>query len=272
MSKTKIIAIANHKGGVGKTTTVASLGSILAKLGVKVLMVDLDSQCNLTDSFNIEKQGETIFEMFMSRKGSEPSHISANLDIIPGDIDMSVLDIKIGGMVEREMILRDILQDINVDEKYNIVFLDCPPALGLIVVNAFTAANDIYVPITPEFYPTKGLVKMEEICSVVKRRLNPEIDIRGIILTKVNKNKGLHQDLIGKLKEKYGSAVFDTYIRENVKLAECPIQKMDIVTYAEKSNGALDYLMLVKEITAKLGWLQKKEDNPDVPEEGMQEH
>lgn len=266
MAKAKIIAMANHKGGVGKTTTVASIGSILAKLGVRVLMIDLDSQCNLTDSFDIKEPGETIFDMFMARRGTEPSHISENLDIIPGDIDMSVLDIKIGQMVEREMILKDILQDINVDENYNMVLLDCPPSLGLVIINAFTAAEDIYVPITPEFYPTKGLVKMEEICRTVRRRLNPGIDIRGIILTKVNKTKGLHQDLTDQLRARYGSAVFDTYIRENVKLAECPIRKMDIVTYDAKCNGAADYLMLVREISAKLGWLQKNDENTEENE------
>lgn len=254
MEKAKIVAIANHKGGVGKTTTAASVGSILARGGVRVLFVDLDSQCNLTDSFIIKNPGKTIFDMFMDRRGYKPSNIRENLDIIPGNIDMSVLDIRIGSFMEREKVLKDILTDIDVDRNYDLVILDCPPTLGLVIFNAFTAANEIFIPIVPEFYPTKGLVKMEDICSLVKQRLNPEISISGIILTKVNVSKGLHQDLVKSLQERYGDVVFNTVIRENVKLAECPIQKQDIIEYCDSCNGAIDYAQLAVEICRKWGW------------------
>lgn len=170
MYKTRIIAVANHKGGVGKTTTVATLGSIFAKVGVRVLMVDLDAQCNLTDTFLKDVEGPTVYDVFKDRRNYEPIHITDGLDILPASLDMSALDLIIGGQFEKERILSDVLEKMEVSERYDIVLLDCPPSLGLVTVNAFVAADEVYVPIAPEVYPLKGLVKLEEICSMVSAR------------------------------------------------------------------------------------------------------
>lgn len=250
--KTRIIAVANHKGGVGKTTTVANVGSILAKAGMRVLMVDLDSQCNLTTSFDLLTEGEDIYTLFMERRGGTASNVRENLDIIPGSIDMANLDARVAVEYEREKILKDVLDGMNVRERYDLVLLDCPPSLGLVIVNAFVAADDIYVPIRPEFYPTIGLVRLEEICGHVKARLNPAVDIRGVIVTMINATKGLHKELETKIREKYGNLVFETAIRENVKLAESPVERKDIFDYAPKSNGAMDYIALSKEIVSRV--------------------
>ena len=173
MDKTRIIAVANHKGGVGKTTTVATLGSIFAKVGVRVLMVDLDAQCNLTDTFLSEVEGPTVYEVFKDRRDCRPTRIKDGLDILPASLDMSALDLSIGGQFEKERILSDVLEKMNISERYDLVLLDCPPSLGLVTVNALVAADEVYVPIAPEVYPLKGLVKLEEICSMVSARLNP---------------------------------------------------------------------------------------------------
>lgn len=274
MSKARIIAVANHKGGVGKTTTVATVGSIMAKVGIRVLMVDLDSQCNLTDTFVSEVHGNTIFSMMTDRRGYEPMHISENLDLIPGDIDMAALDLKISNEIEREKILKDVFKSLDVNSKYDIVLLDCPPSIALVIVNALTAADDIYVPIVPEYYPTAGLLKLESICDMVKSRLNKNIAIRGIILTKVKTVVNMHSELSDRLREKYGDCVFETVIRENSKLAECPINKMSIIKLAPKSNGAIDYTALVIEILNRPEFahlIDKKEDKEGDKEETEKE-
>ena len=220
MDKTRIIAVANHKGGVGKTTTVATLGSIFAKVGVRVLMVDLDAQCNLTDTFLSEVEGPTVYEVFKDRRDYLPTRIKDGLDILPASLDMSALDLIIGGQFEKERILSDVLEKMNISERYDLVLLDCPPSLGLVTVNALVAADEVYVPIAPEVYPLKGLVKLEEICSMVSARLNPGIGITGVIVTMFNPTKNLFVTVDEKLRGIYGDKVFRTKIRENVKLCQ----------------------------------------------------
>lgn len=250
--KTHIIALANHKGGVGKTTTAATLGSIFSNVGVRVLMVDLDAQCNLTDTFLETVDGNTVYEMFRDRKAYDPVRISENLHMIPANLDMSALDLMIGAQFEKERILSDALGRLVDRGGYDIVLLDCPPSLGLITVNALVAATEVYVPIAPEVYPLKGLVKLEEICGMVSERLNPGIGISGVIVAMYNPTKNLFVQVDAKLREIYGDKVFSTRIRENVKLAECPMQRMDIMSYAPGSNGAADYISLAKEILTRL--------------------
>ena len=207
MDKTRIIAVANHKGGVGKTTTVATLGSIFAKVGVRVLMVDLDAQCNLTDTFLSEVEGPTVYEVFKDRRDYRPTRIKDGLDILPASLDMSALDLIIGGQFEKERILSDVLEKMNISERYDLVLLDCPPSLGLVTVNALVAADEVYVPIAPEVYPLKGLVKLEEICSMVSARLNPGIGITGVIVTMFNPTKNLFVTVDEKLRGIYGDKV-----------------------------------------------------------------
>lgn len=251
---TRIIAIANHKGGVGKTTTTASLGSILSRAGLRVLLLDLDAQCNLTDTFigDDDERRDTIYTLFTERRAVIPIRVTETLDIIPANLDMSALDIMVGGQFEKELILSDVLSEMHVKEHYDIVLLDCPPSLGLVTVNALVAANEVFVPITPEYYPLKGLVKLEEICARVAGRLNPGIGITGVIITRYNPTKRLMATIDEKLREKFGDKVFGSRIRENIRLAECPMSKRDITQYAPGSNGAKDYVELAKEIIAKL--------------------
>lgn len=250
--RTRIIAFANHKGGVGKTTTTATLGSIISRVGIRTLLVDLDAQCNLTDTFISDIPEFTVYEMFKDRRPYEPINVAENLDLIPANLDMSALDMMLGSQYEKERILADVFSQMKIEDKYDIVLLDCPPSLGVVTVNALVAATDIYVPIAPEFYPVKGLMKLEEVCTMVGQRLNPGVGINGVIVTKYNPSKKLFVEVDKKLRDTYGERVFRTRIRENVKLAEAPMQKKDIVSYAPGSNGAVDYTNLAKEILTRL--------------------
>lgn len=252
MAKTQIIAITNHKGGVGKTTTAANIGSMLAKKGVKTLLVDLDAQMNLSDTFLPEIQGKTIYDCFVEEKAYDPKEVNENLWIMPSDMDMAALDFALSATISKEQILKGILYALIQKYGFEVVLLDCPPSFGIASINAIAAATRIYVPVTPEFYPFKGLVKIEEMCSKIERKLNPGISVSRIIITRTNSGKTLNNTVITKLREVYGEKVFNTLIRENVKLAESPIQHEDIATYAPLSNGAKDYGDLTKEILKDL--------------------
>ena len=252
MSNTRIIAIANQKGGVGKTTTVATLGSLLARQGRKVLLVDLDAQCNLTDSILDCESDKSVYDAFLGDMKDYTVKVRENLYLLPSSLDMSAMDLMIAGRLEREKILAKILLNLNRQNDYDVILLDCSPSLGIVTVNAIVASTDIYIATTAEFLPIKGLVKFSEICDTLAQGLNPGIRISGIIVTRYNTTKKLHVSVDEKLRETYGDLVFKTRIRENIKLAECPMTFKDIVTYAPESNGARDYAALCEEITARL--------------------
>jgi len=252
MIQPRIIAIANQKGGVAKTTTVATLGSLLAKQGKKILMVDLDAQCNLSDSFLSELPEKSVYDSFMGEKGDYTVEVRENLFLLPSSLDLSAMDLMLAGRLEREKILTRILQGLQEKNQYDIILLDCSPSLGIVTVNAIVASTDIYVATTAEYLPLRGLVKLSEICETVAQGLNPGIGINGIIVTRFNTTKKLHVSVDERLREIYGEKVFKTKIRENIKLAECPMTRMDIVTYAPESNGAKDYQELCSEILERL--------------------
>lgn len=249
---TPIIAFCNHKGGVGKTTTTAQLGSLLSKAGARVLIADLDAQGNLSCTFLLDVTTKTVYDCMRDHKGYTPVHITDTLDLLPADVNLSSLDLTIGGALSRESILADVLADLKVNKRYDFVLLDCPPSFGLITINALVAATHLIVPIVPEFYPSKGLLMIQEMCDRVKAHLNPKIDISGIIITRYNSSKGLYREIVNQLKNNYGDKVFNTMIRENVRLAECPSVKKDISEYAPESNGAKDYAELTKELLSRL--------------------
>lgn len=249
---TRIISIANHKGGVAKSTTVATIGPLLAKRGHRVLMVDLDAQCNLTDAFLKEECKKTIYDSFLGNTEDCTRKIRENLDILPSSLDMSAMDLMLSGKLERERILKGILERLIAVHHYDVILLDCPPSLGIITVNAFVASTDVFVATTPEYLPVKGLVRLEEILQLVSQGLNPGITINGIVVTRYNSTKKLHVTVDRKIRDTYGPVVFNTRIRENIKLAECPMAQMDITEYAPESNGAKDYFELCEEITFRL--------------------
>lgn len=255
MAKTKIITVANHKGGVAKTTTVASIASLLAHAGMKVLMIDLDAQCSLTESFIADDPEVTIYDAFLNpRKNWSHAVIQVreNLDLLPASTEVSDLDMMLAAKTQNEKYLLKILVNMNVQDRYDYIILDCPPSLSLITTNALVAADELYVPTMAEILPLKGLKKLEAKIEEIAEELNPELKITGIIMTRYNSSKNLNSSVLNALRETYGDIVFNTVIRENVKLAETPNFKKDIIEYAPKSNGAKDYVALAQEIIDRL--------------------
>lgn len=241
----RIIAVANHKGGVGKTTSVASIGAALAYKGRKVLLVDLDAQANLTGSFFQKEQERTIYD---SLKNGEPlpvENIRKNLDIVCSSLDMAGVELELSSRMSREFILKDLLEPIQ--ERYEYILLDCPPSLGIITLNAMVASTELYIPLTAETLPTKGLHKIMDILHMAQKRLNPSISHEGIIITRWE-NSNLSRTIEEKLRGTFGYVVFKTKIRKNISLAEAPLFGTDILTYAPGSNGAKDYESLTEEI------------------------
>lgn len=244
----KIIAIANHKGGVGKTTSVASIGSVLANKGKRVLLVDLDAQANLTSTFLSQEQECTIYNSLKESVNLPIVNIRENLDIVCSSLEMAGIELELASRMSREFVLKDILEPIQ--EKYDYILLDCPPSLGLITLNALVASTSLYIPLTAEALPSRGLTMLLDVVQMAKRRLNPSIVLDGIIITRWESSK-LSKSVEDKLRTSFGTAVFNTKIRKNVAIAESPLFSKDIITYAPESNGAKDYTTLTEEVLTR---------------------
>ena len=243
----KIIAIANHKGGVGKTTSVASVGSILANYGKRVLLLDLDAQANLTSSLLARepKQEETVYNSLKSGADLPVITLRDNLDIVCSSLEMAGVELELSSRMEREYILKELLEPLQ--ERYDYILLDTPPSLGLVTLNALVAATDLYIPLTAEALPSRGLKMLLDILQMVKKRLNPTISLSGVIITRWE-SSNLSKMVEETLRSNFGEAVFNTKIRKNIAIAEAPLFAKDIVTHAPDSNGAKDYQNLTEEI------------------------
>lgn len=256
-----IIAFANNKGGVGKTTSVAATGALLAQNGYKTLLVDLDAQCSLTECFYGKKAETTVYELMTSNLSSLPDAIIPGtefdnpiegLDLIPACTEMEELDSILAGKTNREMLLSRIFRALGIEKHYDVVLIDCPPSLGLLTQNALTAATGgLVVPTTAEFMPLKGLQKIEAKCKELAEYFDDRIGIDAILVTHFNSSKNLHSAVDQALREHFGDTVFETRIRENVRLAECPQRRESIFAYAPESNGALDYTAYFEEFKEK---------------------
>ena len=247
---TKIIAICNHKGGVAKTTTVASLGASLASLGHSVLLVDLDAQSNLTSSLLGYEPERSTYEAIRDREGLPIEKVgSTGLSLAGASLDLAGIELEISTAMERERILQDVLSE--VADKYEYILLDCPPSLGLLTLNALTASTDVIIPLTAEALPSKGLQKITDIIQMTQKRLNKGLRLSGILITRYERNN-LSLTVEEAIRERYGELVYDTKIRKNVSLAEAPLAVQTILEYAPTSNGAKDYLARAKEIETKL--------------------
>ena len=249
-SSTKIIAFANHKGGVGKTTTTASVGSILASKGFKVLLIDLDAQANLTYSMKqLPDVYQSIYNILVFNECPDPYNVSKNLDLIPSSQELAMVDIQLSSVIARERVLSRILSPIK--ENYDFILMDCPPSLGVLTLNACTFATDIIIPLIAEVLPFKGLAMINEFISNVRECLNPEAHVSGVLITRWEKTKltsGIEQELRSSL----GDLIFKTKIRKNVTIAEAPLESSNIIEYAPKSNGAADYLSFTEELLNRL--------------------
>ncbi len=241
-----VISLLNHKGGVGKTTSAINIGAGLVELDKKVLLIDLDPQANLTVSLGIPRQRVTIYEAIRGESELVPYTVKDGLDVVTSTLDLSGAEMELINEAGREYILRELLE--TVEEEYDYVIIDCPPSLGLLTLNALTSSTYVYIPLQTEFLALQGLAKIKQIIDKVRFRLNKKLVIGGVIATMYDHRKVLNRDVVETIKKYFGPKVFNTYIRDNVALAEAPAQRKDIFEYSKRSPGAKDYLALCREI------------------------
>lgn len=246
----KIIAVVNHKGGVGKTTTTVNLGAALSRLGKRILLVDMDSQQNLTTSLMKEEDvTKSIFDSLMQNGPLPIVRISEGLDLCPSELALAAAELHLQARIGRESILKKLLNRVRDD--YDFIFIDCPPSLGLFTINALVAATDVFLPLTGETLPLRGIIMLDETLNDVIQNANSDLKITGVIIQRYN-NRKLNNEVIEAITSKFGARVFDTKIRECIALAEAPAAHCSIFDYDSKSNGASDYMALANEVLMKL--------------------
>ena len=245
-----VISLLNHKGGVGKTTSTVNIGAALVELGHKVLLIDLDPQANLSISLGVPRQRVTIYEALKGEGDLVPYTCKEGLDIITSSLDLSGAEMELINEPGREYILRDLIGQVS--DNYDYVLLDCPPALGLLTLNALTSSRYVLIPLQTEFLAVQGLAKIKQVIDKVRARLNKQLDMLGVFATMYDNRRVLNREVMETIQRYFSDRVFDTAIRENIALAEAPAQRKDIFSYSPKSIGAQDYLDLSKEILARM--------------------
>ena len=246
----KIIAVANQKGGVGKTTSCVNLAAYIVSAGKKVLLIDIDPQGNACQSVGVEVQDgqKTIYEVLIGeatiKEAIYPS-VMNGLDVIPSTNDLFEAEVDLVYMDNREKVLKEALSSVN--DEYDYIFIDCPPSLGLLTVNVLTATNSIIVPIQCEYFALVGLSQLMNTVRLVKKALNPNIEIEGILLTMKDNRSNLVSQVSEEIKKYFGSKVYETTIPRNIRLAESPSHGKPIIMYDNKSKGAVAYKNLADE-------------------------
>lgn len=253
----RIIAIANQKGGVGKTTTSINLSAAMAASGKKILVIDTDPQGNTTSGFGIEKNDleNTIYELMLSECSIKECILNDVIDgvaIIPSNVNLAAAEIELIGIDKKEFILKREVEWIK--DSYDYIIIDCPPSLNLLTLNAMTTADSVLVPIQCEYYALEGLSQLIHTINLVKERLNPDLDMEGVVFTMYDSRTNLSSQVVENVKSHLNQRVFETVIPRNIRLAEAPSYGMPINMYDAKSAGAEAYMSLAGEI------LNRKED------------
>ncbi len=250
----RIIAIANQKGGVGKTTTSINLSACLAALGKKVLAIDMDPQGNMTSGLGIDKNeveysiydlllGEADIEQVICKEALE------NLDVMPSNIDLSAAEIELIGVENKEFIVHNEVEKVR--ENYDYIIIDCPPSLNTLTINAITTADAVLVPIQCEYYALEGLSQLIHTIELVKERLNPDLEIEGVVFTMYDARTNLSLQVVENVKDNLNQTIYKTIIPRNIRLAEAPSHGLPINLYDPKSAGAESYMLLAEEVINK---------------------
>ncbi len=236
---TKIFAISNHKGGVAKTSTTVNLAAGIAQMNRKVLVVDLDPQANLSQSLGVRDYTPSVYNALKGQCALPELSITNNLWLAPSHLDLSGAELELSMEPGRENLLKGLFKKIA--NQYDYILIDCPPSLGLLTINAMNASNRILIPLQAQFLASQGLAKLIDIIGKVQERLNPSLELGGIIITMYKKNTVLSRDVIEFTNSRFSSLVFHTKIRDNIAIAEAPASGLDIFRYSKNSLGALDY-------------------------------
>ena len=249
-----IIAVANQKGGVGKTTTAINLSSCLSALGKRVLAIDMDPQGNMTSGLGVDKDNveKTVYDLIIGRATVEEclcKEVFENLDLLPTNIDLSAAEIELIGVENKEFIIRDEVAKIRGN--YDFVIVDCPPSLSMLTINAMTTADTVLVPIQCEYYALEGLSQLMHTIDLVKERLNPDLEMEGVVFTMYNARTNLSLQVVENVKDNLDQTIYKTIIPRNIRLAEAPSHGLPINIYDPKSSGAESYMLLAEEVIHK---------------------
>ena len=247
----RIIAIANQKGGVGKTTTSINLSASLAAKGKKVLVIDTDPQGNTTSGFGIEKNEleDTIYELILgecSIRDCIISNVIKNVSVVPSNVNLAAAEIELIGVDKKEFILKNEVDYVKDD--YDFIIIDCPPSLNMLTINSMTTADSVLVPIQCEYYALEGLSQLIHTINLVKERLNPNLNIDGVVFTMYDSRTNLSMQVVENVKQNLNQKVYNTLIPRNIRLAEAPSYGMPINMYDPKSAGAEEYMKLAEEV------------------------
>lgn len=245
----KIISVANQKGGVGKTTTTVNLGTILARKGKKVLLIDADPQGNATSGLGVEKEVEfSTYDALINETEMQDTiqdTMIKNLKICPSNINLAGAEVELVSMMSREQRLKEKLDGIK--DKFDFILIDCPPSLGLITLNAFTASDSVLIPVQCEYYALEGLGQLLNTINLVKKHLNKNLQIEGALLTMYDIRTNLSNQVVKEVKRYFDNKVYKSVIPRNVRLSEAPSYGMPITEYDPKSKGAKSYIKFTKE-------------------------
>ena len=250
----RTIVIANQKGGVGKTTTAINLSASLADLGKKILVIDTDPQGNTSSGLGVEKNEveNTVYELLIGETTIEEciqKEVFENLDIISSNINLAAAEIELTGFEEKEFILKKAVDQVRAD--YDFIIIDCPPSLNTLTINAMCAADTVLVPIQCEYYALEGLNQVLKTVELVKRKLNPQLELEGVVFTMYDARTNLSLQVVESVKNNLNQTIYKTIIPRNVRLAEAPSHGMPINLYDTRSTGAESYRMLAAEVMSR---------------------
>jgi chromosome partitioning protein len=237
-----IITITNHKGGVGKTTSTASVAAAMRQRGLRVLMIDLDPQANLSQSFGISDPTHTLYKALRGDGPLETEEIDPDFYIVPSSLELAGAEVELSGEAGREYIVSELLEP--VAESFDVILLDTPPSLGVLTINALTASDYVFIPMQAEFLAMQGLARLHDVLEKIRKRLNKKLKLGGIFITRINPRKILSRDVLDAITRHYPDLLMPAYIPDNVSLAEAPAKGIDIFRYGPNTKGAAEYMKL----------------------------
>ena len=255
---TKVIAVANQKGGVGKTTTAVNLAACLASLDLRVLLFDLDPQANATSGVGLEKvEGASAYRVLLGEGnllGKIKPTAYERLEVVPSEVDLCAADLQMSRLENHLLRLKESLQPVLTADRFDVILIDCPPSLGLLTLNAFVASHSLIIPLQCEYYALEGLTMLQRMLDQLRgANINPELDIFGLVMTMFDGRTKLCNEVVGEVRKQMGDKVFETLIPRSTRLAEAPSFGQPIIYYDKYSSGSAAYQLLAEEVVARLG-------------------